>query len=196
MWADGTCLRLKCNGHYQMAPAGEDYYGRLYATGRIQRTIPDEHTALLYRQTREQVEQQFIERKHPWDPNLLSCTPTLEMGIDIGDLSSAILCSIPPSQSSYLQRIGRTGRRDGNSFNLAVANGRPHDLYFYAQPQEMLAAAIVPPGCLLSASAVLERQFVAFCFDNWVQTGIDVMAIPGRLGAVLSNLTAKQQESL
>jgi len=118
------------------------------------------------------------------------------MGINIGDLSSAILCSIPPSQSSYLQRIGRTGRRDGNSFNLAVANGRPHDLYFYAQPQEMLAAVIEPPGCFLSASAVLERQFVAFCFDNWVQTGINVTAIPRRLGMVLSHLTAKEQENL
>jgi DEAD/DEAH box helicase domain-containing protein len=196
LWEGSTCLRLRCTGHYQREPAREDYYGHLYATGHIQRLIPAEHTALLERAQREQVEQRFITREHPWDPNLLSCTPTLEMGIDIGDLSSAVLCSVPPSQASYLQRIGRTGRRDGNAFTLTVANGRPHDLYFYAQPLEMLAGVIEPPGCFLSASAVLERQFTAFCFDHWVQTGIDVQALPRKLGVVLNNLTGKNRDRL
>src|SRR5262249_35274388 len=80
-------LRRRCTGHYQREPAREDYYGPLYATGHIQRLIPAEHTALLKRAQRDQVEQRFITREHPWDPNLLSCTPTLEMGINIGDLS-------------------------------------------------------------------------------------------------------------
>jgi hypothetical protein len=192
LWEGNRCLRLRCKGHYQHEPAREDYYGRLYATGYIQRLLPAEHTALLERAQREQVEQRFITREHPWDPNLLSCTPTLEMGIDIGDLSSAVLCSVPPSQASYLQRIGRTGRRDGNAFTLTVANGRPHDLYFYAQPLEMLAGVLEPPGCFLSASAVLERQFTAFCFDNWVQTGIDAQALPRKLG--IDHLEATMQE--
>jgi DEAD/DEAH box helicase domain-containing protein len=192
LWKGGICLRLRCKGHYQREPAREDYYGRLYATGHIQRLMPAEHTALLERSQREQVEQRFITREYPWAPNLLSCTPTLEMGIDIGDLSSAVLCSVPPSQASYLQRIGRTGRRDGNAFTLTVANGRPHDLYFYAQPLEMLAGALEPPGCFLSASAVLERQFTAFCFDSWVQTGIDAQALPRKLGTVLNNLIVQE----
>ena len=196
LWEGGPCLRLRCKGHYQREPAREDYYGRLYATGHIQRLIAAEHTALLERAQREQVEERFITREHPWDPNLLSCTPTLEMGIDIGDLSAAVLCSVPPSQASYLQRIGRTGRRDGNAFTLTVANGRPHDLYFYTQPLEMLAGAIEPPGCFLSASAVLERQFTAFSFDNWVQTGIDAQALPRKLGTVLNNLTGKHRDRL
>ncbi|MBI2876122.1 MAG: hypothetical protein HYY20_04505 [Candidatus Tectomicrobia bacterium] len=43
------------------------------------------------------MEQKFkATDRRPWDPNLLSCTPTLEMGIDIGDLSSLILCSERP----------------------------------------------------------------------------------------------------
>jgi len=196
LWEGGACLRLKCPGQYRLEPERQDYYRHLYAAGHIQRLIPAEHTALLERHKREQIEQQFIDRRHPWEPNLLSCTPTLEMGIDIGDLSSAILCSIPPSQASYMQRIGRTGREDGNSFNLAVANGRPHDLYFFAQPLEMLTGPIEPPGCFLNASAVLERQFTAFCFDHWVQTGIDMTALPRKLGKVLSHLTAKNRDRL
>ena len=50
---------------------------------------------------------------------LLLCTPTLEMGIDIGDLSSVILCSMPPAQSQFLQRAGRGGRKDGNALTMA-----------------------------------------------------------------------------
>jgi DEAD/DEAH box helicase domain-containing protein len=129
--------------------AGIDYYGKLYATGDVERIFAREHTGLLKRDEREQLEEYFKEEKDdirkPWYPNLLSCTPTLELGIDIGSLSSLILCSVPPAQANYLQRIGRTGRRDGNSLNLTVANARPHDLFFFAEPQEMLAGHIDAP---------------------------------------------------
>ena len=74
--------------------------------------------------------------------NVLSATPTLEMGIDIGDLSSVLLCSVPPAQANYTQRIGRAGRRTGNAYLPTLATGRPHDLYFWAQPREMLAGDI------------------------------------------------------
>ena len=42
------------------------------------------------------------------------------MGINIGDLSSIALCSVPPKPSNYLQRVGRSGRVNGNSFVLTV----------------------------------------------------------------------------
>ena len=109
------------------------------------------------------------------------------MGIDIGNLSSLILCSVPPAQANYLQRIGRAGRRDGNALNLTVANARPHDLFFFAEPEEMLAGHIDSPGIFLDASAVLERQFTAFCFDRWIATDSSA-SIPKRLGQVLNNL--------
>lgn len=110
------------------------------------------------------------------------------MGIDIGDLSSVILCSIPPAQTNYLQRIGRAGRRDGNAINLAIANARPHDLFFFAEPELMIDADVEPPGVFLNASAVLERQFTAFCMDRWVETGIGQNAMPLQLRHVLGNL--------
>ena len=115
------------------------------------------------------------------------------MGIDIGDLSSLILCSVPPAQANYLQRIGRAGRRDGNALSLTVANSRPHDLYFFAEPEEMLAGHIDSPGIFIDASAVLERQFTAFCFDSWVMTDTTV-ALPRLLGQVLSNLKQGDQK--
>ncbi len=190
-WTGARCLRFHCHGSYKPVEAREDYYRKLYASGDIERLIPAEHTGLLEREEREELERQFKAQKEtrkPWYPNMLSCTPTLEMGIDIGDLSSLALCSVPPNQASYLQRIGRAGRRDGNSLSLTVANGRPHDLFFYAEPEEMIAGQVEPPGVFLQASAVLERQLAAWCFDRWVETGVPANAVPDRLTTVLNHL--------
>jgi len=184
------CQRFHCIGRYQPLQKESDYYGKLYATGDVERIFAKEHTGLLEREERENLEIEFKaeeEERKPWFPNLLSCTPTLEMGIDIGDLSSLVLCSVPPAQANYLQRIGRAGRRDGNALNLTVANARPHDLFFFSEPEEMLTGLIDTPGIFLDASAVLERQFTAFCFDRWI-AGDSRASVPLRLGQVLSNL--------
>ncbi|MBK9373611.1 MAG: DUF1998 domain-containing protein [Holophagales bacterium] len=187
-WVGASCLRYRCAGVLAPEPPREDYYRSLYATGDVSRLFAEEHTGLLERAEREEIEIAFKakpEDRKPGDPNLLSCTPTLEMGIDIGDLSSLALCSVPPKSSNYLQRAGRAGRRDGNAFILAVANGRPHDLFFYFEPEEMIQGLVEPPGCFLNASAVLERQLTGYVFDRWVETGLTKGAIPEKLGPVL-----------
>jgi DEAD/DEAH box helicase domain-containing protein len=190
LFVDAPCQRRNCDGQYEPYSTGTDYYGKLYANGDVERVFAKEHTGLLTRVEREQLEVEFKAsdaNRKPWYPNLLSCTPTLEMGIDIGNLSSLVLCSVPPAQANYLQRIGRSGRRDGNALNLTVANGRPHDLYFFAEPEEMLAGYVDAPGIFLDASAVLERQFTAYCFDRWVAND-PLATIPRNLGQVLNNL--------
>ncbi len=187
---NAPCQRFHCYGQYEPYSGGVDYYGKLYATGDVERIFAREHTGLLKRDEREALEKEFKanhDGRKPWYPNLLSCTPTLEMGIDIGSLSSLIMCSVPPAQANYLQRIGRAGRRDGNALNLTVANARPHDLYFFAEPEEMLGGNVETPGVFLDASAVLERQFTAFCFDKWISLDLNA-SIPKHLGQVLSNL--------
>jgi DEAD/DEAH box helicase domain-containing protein len=182
------CMRYNCDGHFERAPDKDDYYRRLYESGDVQRIFSEEHTGLLDRETRERVEDGFRredKQRLPGDPNLLSCTPTLEMGINIGDLSSIALCSVPPKASNYLQRVGRAGRVDGNSFVLTVANARPHDLFFYFEPEEMIQGHVETPGCFLNASAVLERQLTAYVFDRWVETGVPDGALPDELRSVL-----------
>ena len=103
--------------------------------GDLRRVIAAEHTGLLEQKEREELETRF-KAKTPrrWYENLLSATPTLEIGVDIGDLSSVLLCSVPPNQASYLQRVGRAGRRDGNALTTTLAEGNsPHDLYFFEE---------------------------------------------------------------
>ncbi|MFO7762057.1 MAG: DEAD/DEAH box helicase [Desulfobia sp.] len=191
IWTNMPCLRRNCRGSYRKWHQGLDYYGHLYSKGDISRLYTKEHSGLLERDERQRLEENFKappDERKPWYPNLLSSTPTLEMGIDIGDLSTTIQCSVPPGQANYLQRIGRSGRKDGNGLNLTVANGKAHDLYFYNDPLEMIAGEIQPPGVFLDASAVLERQFTAYCFDCWVSQGLADGTIPPRLGTVLNFL--------
>ncbi len=198
LWVGAPCQRTTCGGFLEKYDTGEiNYYGRLYSAGDLVRINAREHTGLLERPNREQLEIDFKRGKDTqkiWDPNVLSCTPTLEMGIDIGDLSTVILCSMPPAQSQFLQRTGRAGRKDGNALTLAVANARPHDLYFYSDPLEMIAGEVTPPKIFLRASAVLERQFVAFCMDSWVKKGIPDGAIPDKVGIVLKKLDARPDD--
>ena len=185
-----VCRQLGCHGHYASHAGGNSqFYRHLYLSADIKRILAREHTGLLDRATREQVETDFKGDK----VNLLSATPTLEMGIDIGDLSAVLLCSVPPAQANYLQRVGRAGRKTGNAFMMTLAAGRPHDLYFWAEPREMLAGSVDSPGVFLNASAVLERQLTAFTLDCWVREMGETAKLPSKLADVLSAVRNKTE---
>ena len=170
LWRGVPCLDLGLQDEYRtVASEPPTWFGRLYRETAIRRIVAAEHTALIEREERDRLQERFANRApKPWEPNVLSATPTLELGIDIGDLSNVVMCSVPPAPKNYQQRTGRAGRRDGNALTVTVATGQPHDLYFYAEPLDMLASRVDPPGVFLNASAVLERQLTAFCLDNWV----------------------------
>ena len=190
LWLGLPCLDPGSTNTYdRWEPARPTWYGELYRRSALRRIVAAEHTALLTREAREELQRRFAAADPaPCDPNLLSATPTLELGIDIGDLSTVALASAPPAPENYVQRSGRAGRRDGNAFTLALATARPHDLYFYAEPLDMLAGRTEPPGVFLNASAVLERQLTAFAFDCWSASGVDERAVPRQLRDVLDTV--------
>ena len=187
LWRGLPCLDPGSGDAYDHCEtAAPTWFGTLYRGSAVRRVVAAEHTALLTRAQREDLQRRFAASDPaPWDPNLLSATPTLELGIDIGDLSTVALASAPPAPENYVQRSGRAGRRDGNAFTLAVATANPHDLYFYAEPLDMLAGRTEPPGVFLNASAVLERQLTAFAFDCWSASGVSELAVPRRVREVL-----------
>ena len=189
------CLKLGCTGHYAPDPrTGLAYYRQIYRQGEVERIVAAEHTGLLTRANRETLEKRFIESTRRCDPNLISATSTLEMGIDIGDLSTVFLSSVPPGTANFQQRIGRAGRRDGNALVSVIANGKPHDLFFYADPIRMLEGKIETAGCYLDASAILQRQLTAFCLDSWVATGVPRQALPHLLSDVLNAIERNDQK--
>ncbi len=139
--ADHACLRASA-ATAPSAPSAHPegrYYAKVYRGGRSPRILPAEHTGLLDRETRETLEDRFKAGTDPGAPNLLVCTPTLEMGIDVGDLSAVMTCSVPPTTANHVQRVGRAGRSTGNALAVGIALSRAHDQYFFADPREMIA---------------------------------------------------------
>jgi DEAD/DEAH box helicase domain-containing protein len=168
------CPRIGCLGQFKRSPAPpRPALVRSLSSDRNHRVVACEHTGLLETDQRLQVETGFIKGEARWSPNLISATPTLEMGIDIGDLSTMLLSSVPPEEANYVQRMGRSGRRDGNALNMVLATSRAHDLQFWEDPLPMLAAQVRPPGVFLAAEAVLLRQVTAFTLDDYVASTED-----------------------
>ncbi len=137
------CPAFKCSGTLQP-----------YAPERIERAIDEhyqqhlikkrwplplrsqEHTAQLGTDELAKRENRFRRGQI----NLLSCSTTLEMGVDIGELQAVALRNFPPHVSNYQQRAGRAGRRtDGVAITLMYGQRRPHDRYYFEEPSRLIA---------------------------------------------------------
>ncbi|TKB47988.1 DEAD/DEAH box helicase [Ferrimonas sediminicola] len=192
LWREAPCRQTNCQGHYQDDNREIEPY---WLGTESYRVVAREHTGLIGKTERDQLEKSFKAAQHEsGQVNLLSATPTLEMGIDIGDLSSVLLCSVPPAQANYLQRIGRAGRRDGNAFAFTVAQGNPHDQYFFAEPLTMMQGHVEVPGVFLDAPAILARQLTAFMFDRWVAADDRSGQISKNVGQMLVNLAKDRKD--
>lgn len=163
----GACLRLGCRGELRAEPgAPGNFYRRFYRSHEAQRVTAREHTSLLRDDERTAYEDGFRNRTgHPGAPNVLVATPTLEMGIDIGDLSAVMLASLPRSVASYLQRVGRAGRITGSALDLAFVAGRRDQLPQLANPLSIINGAVRPPATYVDAEELLRRQFIASLAD-------------------------------
>jgi ATP-dependent Lhr-like helicase len=79
---------------------------------------------------RRRAEQAFAEARNC----VVVATSTLELGIDVGDLDRVIQIEAPATVASFLQRLGRSGRRAGSRRNL---------LFLTTSPETLLRAAAI-----------------------------------------------------
>ncbi|MBS1837096.1 MAG: DUF1998 domain-containing protein, partial [Actinobacteria bacterium] len=185
-WVATPCRRYRCPGRYRVAdPRDSGYYRRFYRQGRTRRVVAGEHTGLLSRRDREVLETAFKDGSAPDAPNVLTATPTLEMGIDIGDLSTVMLTSVPRNPANYIQRVGRAGRATGNALVTTFVRSDTHGLYYLAEPDAMISGVVRPPDCYLDAGETLRRQYVAYLMDRMADGAIDAAPMPNRVGDLM-----------
>lgn len=70
--------------------------------------IQGEHTAQVDKMVSRKRQNDFKAHK----VNILACSTTMEMGVDLGDLEVVVLASVPKQPSNYKQRSGRAGRNN------------------------------------------------------------------------------------
>lgn len=94
------------------------------------------YTGILPNETRKRI----IERLKSHDIHVIITTNALEVGIDIGDLSLAVLVGYPGSKAAFSQQIGRVGRK-GEGVAILIWQDDPLQQYYMRNPDEFLHKA-------------------------------------------------------
>jgi len=140
------CSRAGCDGQLMTweGPIAEGNLNALLIAAEYTPPLrPAEHSAAVSDARRGEIEEGF--QKDPPTYNVLVCTPTLELGVNIGDLEAVAMRNVPPSPANYAQRTGRTGRQSRMGMAVGFARSTPHDGYFFDHPDEVITGAIPPP---------------------------------------------------
>ncbi|RKE25913.1 helicase-like protein [Paraburkholderia sp. BL23I1N1] len=214
---DGACISCGSRETQLLDPASDPYLKARKSFWRLPVALalaPDavisnmsveEHTAQLsnrdYRNvhsTTELHELRFqdillAEKDRPVD--VLSCTTTMEVGIDIGSLVAVALRNVPPQRENYQQRAGRAGRR-GSSVSSVVAfsqNG-PHDSYYFLNAARMVAGPPRSPELKTDNPKIAIRHVHAFLIQTFFQDPSVEGAKAGSGSAILQKALGRTRD--
>ena len=114
-----------------------------------------EHSAQIDRPSLQTYEEAFREGRI----NVLNCSTTMEMGVDIPDVGLVVNTNVPPSPANYRQRIGRAGRR-GEPWAMAFTfcKDLPLDNMIFREPGRLLGAQVAAPQVRLDSAILVQRH--------------------------------------
>ena len=172
-----TCMAWRCLGTLQFEPENSDDYDLMVLDQQFTMLRPREHSAQIPAAERESLERMFKGDNEM--VNTLVCTPTLELGVNIGGLDAVLMRNVPPLPANYKQRAGRAGRQHRMAVNLTYARQASHDRAYYADPLKLLQGVVCPPRFNLRNPLMVEKHVHA-----------TVLTILNQLVGPSSNLTA------
>ncbi|MBR0405266.1 MAG: DEAD/DEAH box helicase [Eggerthellaceae bacterium] len=166
--ANGVCTTSKCEGTMQrMTFAEAKDKDRFYKVVYQEEALPldiEEHTAQLSSKKAREIQSAFIKG----EVNVLSCTTTFELGVDVGDLRAIFMRNVPPSTANYTQRAGRVGRRAGMpGYAITFARLRPHDIAHFEDPSKIISGSTCVPMCYLDNEAIAIRHVFAVAMSEF-----------------------------
>ena len=165
---NGVCPKKECDGKLEECNPDiilkDNYYRKEYKTKKIEPMVIKEHTAQLNKKMAKMYQQEFKNG----NINILSCSTTFEMGVDIGDLETVFMRNVPPSPANYVQRAGRAGRRkDSSAFIMTFCNNSSHDYTYFENPMKMIDGIIEPPHFQVTNEKIIIRHIIAAALGSF-----------------------------
>lgn len=162
---NNICPTFKCNGKLIECDPDklftDNYYRKQFMTKKIERIIIEEHTAQLNNKIAKEYQERFKNK----DINILSCSTTFEMGVDLGALENVFMRNVPPTPANYAQRAGRAGRsKDSSAFVMTYCGNTPHDFLYFKDPIPLIEGSVVPPNFDVSNEKIIIRHLLATAF--------------------------------
>jgi DEAD/DEAH box helicase domain-containing protein len=130
-----------------------DISDRVVEGGRFYRTA--EHSAQQPASKLERYESLFKSGRL----NVLNCSTTMEMGVDIGGISVVAMNNVPPHPANYLQRSGRAGRRgETQALSFTICKDNPHERSVFDNPLWPFTTTIAAPYITLNSECIVQRH--------------------------------------
>lgn len=139
-----------------------------------------EHSAQLSAERLKRYEAGFKEGKI----NVLSCSTTMEMGVDIGGMAAVVMNNVPPHPANYLQRAGRAGRRsESAAIAYTLCKADPHNKRVFANPLWAFQTNISAPKVSLSSNQIVTRHVHSLMLSEFLKSRSDTSGNNTRLNA-------------
>ncbi|OBH19694.1 DEAD/DEAH box helicase [Mycolicibacter sinensis] len=156
----GVCPNNTCDGKLSErtipdAASDTNHYRVIYQTMTTAPLSAREHTAQWSAREAATIQDEFIRGQ----VNVLSCSTTFELGVDVGELQSVVMRNMPPKTANYIQRAGRAGRRAASAaLVLTYARRTSHDLAKYQQPESMINGQMRVPWVPIDNVRIARRH--------------------------------------